>query len=108
MPTSKELGSGDEGPTVGLTIHVYDVLRRLTGLRQIEVQMEVGSTLEELFRHLGSYFDQRFMDICQPREGEQSISVVLLNGRALHFPDALQTELADGDELHLIPPIAGG
>jgi molybdopterin converting factor small subunit len=35
--------------------------------------------------------------------------VVLLNGRhSSHLPDGLDTELAEGDEVALFPPVAGG
>jgi molybdopterin synthase sulfur carrier subunit len=35
--------------------------------------------------------------------------IILVNGRhSSHLPDGLDTELVDGDEVSLFPPVAGG
>jgi MoaD family protein len=42
-------------------------------------------------------------------QGPNRRIVILLNGRhSSHLPDGLDTELADGDEVALFPPVAGG
>jgi molybdopterin converting factor small subunit len=43
------------------------------------------------------------------RGGRQQHVPVLVNGRhCTHLPDGLDTELRDGDQVDLFPPIAGG
>ena len=33
---------------------------------------------------------------------------VLVNGRSINFLEGLKTELSDGDEVAIFPPVAGG
>ena len=103
-PASQESGRHK----VRVLIHVFAGLRKRTGQSQIEVQLMAGATVENLFRHLAERYDAGFLDVCIRPVDEPSISVVILNGDTLRLPSDLQRELKTGDELHLIPPIAGG
>lgn len=91
-----------------MLVHVFNGLRRRIGQSQIEVELRPGATVEDLLRHLAETYDEGFLDVCVRPAGEPGISVVILNGRTLRLPSDLQRELKTGDELHLIPPIAGG
>jgi molybdopterin converting factor small subunit len=106
---------GEPGPgQVQVAVHVFGILRMRTGQARIDARVVAGTTLEGLFRHLAEEYDKGFLDAVIRRPGEPAdtrdpyINLVILNGRTLRLPRDLQLELETGDELHLIPPIAGG
>ncbi len=99
---------GEREQGIWVRVHLFETLRGRVGRAQIEVTLQPGTTLEGLFHHMAAEVDEGFMDILVRPPGEPSICVVILNGRTLRFPRDLQRELEAGDELHLIPPIAGG
>jgi MoaD family protein len=89
----------------------YLTLRGVIGdqpAREIEAeQATIRDLLQQLSLELGQEFTQIFFD---PETGEPNRLVsVLVNGRHYtHLPDGLDTILADGDEVALFPPAAGG
>ena len=100
---------GEPGPgEVQVAVHVFGILRMRTGQARIDARVEAGTTLEGLFRHLAEEYDEGFLDAVTRRSKEPGINLVILNGRTLRLPRDLQLELEAGDELYLIPPIAGG
>lgn len=81
---------------------------------QATLEIELGSvTLDELLDHLCDQFGEDFK---KAMYGAQSFKdkgkprvVVLVNGK--HYstlPKLLNTQLSDGDEIALLPPVAGG
>ena len=100
---------GDRSPReIEVSVHVFGMLRMRTGQARIDLQFESGTTLEGLLRHLAEAHDEGFLDAVERPAGERHISTLILNGRRLQLPRDLQLQLTTGDELYLIPPIAGG
>ena len=93
---------------VEVAVHTFGMLRMRTGQARIDLQLESGTTLEGLLRHLAGVHDEGFLDAVVRPSGESQISTLILNGRRLQLPRDLQLQLSTGDELYLIPPIAGG
>ena len=82
-------------------------LRNL-GVTEIEIS---GGTLRGLFDVLSDRFGKEFADlICDSRTKRVRGNIrILLNGRHIvHLPKGLETELKEGDEIALFPPVAGG
>lgn len=86
----------------------YLTFRELVGERYIEVGE--GATLGDLLQQLEAEVGESFtMQAFDRRGGRQQHVPVLVNGRhSTHLPDGLDTELRDGDQVDLFPPIAGG
>jgi molybdopterin synthase sulfur carrier subunit len=84
-----------------------DAMHRLS-VSEIEIP---GASLKELFdvlcqRHGEGFTDLIFDPITREVRGDIRI---LLNGRhVVHLPNGLDTELDEGDEIALFPPVAGG
>ena len=83
------------------------VLRNL-GVTEIEIS---GGTLRGLLDVLSSMYGEGFTDLIydsRTKSVRRDIRI-LLNGRHIvHLPKGLDTELNEGDEIGLFPPVAGG
>ena len=90
----------------------YLTLRGAIGKqRALEIEAE-GTTLREFVQQLSLELgDETVPSVSDPDafQGPNRRILILLNGRhSSHLPDGLDTELADGDEVALFPPVAGG
>ncbi|MGD2147870.1 MAG: MoaD/ThiS family protein [Anaerolineae bacterium] len=100
---------GERSPgVVEVAVHTFGMLRMRTGQARIDVRLASGTTVEGLLRHLAEDQDEGFLDVVVRPPGERQISTLILNGRTLQLPRDLQHQLSTGDQLYLIPPIAGG
>ena len=83
------------------------VIRNL-GISEIELP---GGTLIGLFDVLSNKFGEEFTDLIYDSRTKKVRGDIriLLNGRhVVHLPKGLETELKEGDEIVLFPPVAGG
>ena len=68
-------------------------------------------TLDDLLQELSAMYGEDFRKmIFDPKTHELSRDIrILVNGRHYsHLPEKLNTQLHEGDEVSLFPPIAGG
>lgn len=91
-----------------VTLHLYDELRDLLGQRRLVVSLPAGATLGDLFAQLAREVDPRFAALPNDDRSPFGVNVLVLEGRRIELPRDAGRPLRDGDELHLIPPIAGG
>lgn len=90
----------------------YLTLRGVIGnQRAVEIDAE-QITLKDLLQQLSVQFGEEIVPPISDSDAFQGRGrriVVLVNGRhCSHLPDGMDTELADGDEVALFPPVAGG
>ena len=81
---------------------------RKLGISEIEM---AGGTLIGLFDDLSDRFGEEFTDLIYDARNKRVRDDIriLLNGRHIvHLPKGLDTELKEGDEVALFPPVAGG
>jgi MoaE-MoaD fusion protein len=81
---------------VRVKVLFFGVLRDLTGRSQQEVELSSGATAKDLFQTL----TQQFPAIAAARKS-------IMVARNQEFADPA-TELSDGDEVALLPPVSGG
>lgn len=91
---------------MAVTVRIPQPLRNLTG--NLSSVAGEGATLDSLVAHLdGSYpgIKERVVD-----EGGQlrRFVNVYVNGEDVRFLDGLGTSLKDGDEVSIVPAVAGG
>jgi MoaD family protein len=94
-----------------IRVRGYLTLKDVIGdqpFREIEAEsITVGELISQLAIELGDSFPRTSPSPGAGRESRHLI--VLVNGRhCSHLPDGLATELKDGDEVAIFPPVAGG
>ncbi len=89
-----------------LTFTIPSVLNQGGGERKVEVS---ATTLADAFTNIsekmGDDFKRRVLnDDGTPR----SLINIYINGKNAKFSDGMQTTLKDGDEIYILPAVAGG
>jgi MoaD family protein len=94
-----------------VTVRGYLTLRPIIGER-LEVAISAGEmSLGELVKHLSDQFGEeldRWLFVPKTREINRYCAILINGSHYTHLPDHLETQLQDGDEVALFPPIAGG
>ncbi|MGD8751519.1 MAG: MoaD/ThiS family protein [Anaerolineales bacterium] len=96
---------------MAITVKGYLTFKQLIGEQSIEVLKGEELTLWDLLEKLSKLLGEDFRDqIISPQENEVRRHVaILINGRHYtHLPDKSMTQLEEGDEVAIFPPIAGG
>ena len=91
---------------MSIVIRIPTPLRKMTnGQAKVEVDSTV---LGELVEKLNSEFPG-FKDRLVDEEGELRYFVnIYLNGEDVRFMEGLKTATSDGDEISIVPAVAGG
>lgn len=74
---------------------------------QSEVHVE-GATVSEIIGRLDEHFPGVRERLCDDQGAVRKFINLYLNDEDIRFMDGEQTEVEDGDELAIIPAIAGG
>jgi molybdopterin converting factor small subunit len=93
---------------VRVTVNVYDHIREALGRGRLEVELPVGSSVKDLFRHLAAQTHPLFGQLVDDDSSLYGVNLLILDGDRLSFPGDLTRRLSPGAQLHLIPPITGG
>jgi len=95
-----------------IKIKVYTVLglKKIIGQGEFEVSIPQGSTVEAfLFWMAKTYGDKLSSQLFEPGSVNLLPYIrLMVNGRSIRFLDGMETVLHDGDEILLLPPVAGG
>ena len=91
---------------MSVMVRIPTPLRRMTnGKDKVEVE---SANLSELVEKLNSEFPG-FKDRLVDEEGELRYFVnIYLNGEDVRFMDGLNTSTNEGDEISIVPAVAGG
>jgi molybdopterin synthase sulfur carrier subunit len=92
--------------TMAVTVYIPTPFRRATGNRD-RVQLEAGDVAELLDRLETTYGDLH--GLVRNDQGEVHAHVnIYVNSEAIEDRQGLGTRLSDGDEVAIIPALAGG
>ncbi|MGE3538219.1 MAG: ubiquitin-like small modifier protein 1 [Candidatus Tectimicrobiota bacterium] len=89
-----------------IVVRIPTPLQKFTG-NQSEVQA-TGGTVSEVLDHLEAHFPGIRDRLCDERGTIRKFINFYLNDEDIRFMDGEKTALSDGDELSIIPAIAGG
>ena len=91
---------------MGVTVRIPTPLRRMTGGAD-KVELEVSDLSQMIDRLEASYpgVKERLLD----EDGELRYSVnIYVNGEDIRFDQGLNTAIKSGDEVSIVPAVAGG
>ena len=71
------------------------------------IEVDAG-TVRQLLEKLGQSFGQAFYDLIVQEDDLREDVVILKNGRNIAHFKGLDTELTDGDDVAIFPPVSGG
>lgn len=91
---------------MGVTVRIPTPLRRMTGGAD-KVEIDVADLSQMIDRLESDYpgFKERLLD----EEGELRYFVnIYVNGEDIRFDQGLRTSIKSGDEISIVPAVAGG
>ena len=91
---------------MGVTVRIPTPLRRMTGGAD-KVELDVADLSQMIDRLESDYpgFKERLLD----EEGELRYFVnIYVNGEDIRFDQGLRTAIKSGDEISIVPAVAGG
>jgi MoaD family protein len=93
-------------------VRFFTTLREITGRREeiLKFRDDENATVNSVLKRLAKRYGKSFVDyVCDRKTGEvKSFLQFLVNGRSTSTSGGLDSKLADGDVLAIIPPVGGG
>jgi molybdopterin synthase sulfur carrier subunit len=91
---------------MSVSVRIPTPLRKHTdGQEEVEVD---GSTAGEVLQNLGEEYPDLREKIFTDDGGVRRFVNVFANDRDIRFQDELETEVDDGDQVSIVPAMAGG
>jgi len=92
-----------------IKIFFLSLLEDITGVNEITLNIEKNSTIKDVLKLLTSEFGKEFkITIFENPDTLSKYIIISLNGRDIRSLKNLDSNLHDGDEVALLPAIAGG
>ncbi|MBS7655620.1 MoaD/ThiS family protein [Candidatus Bathyarchaeota archaeon] len=90
-------------------LKLYGDLKAKANKSEIELSMPKGSKVRDLLFIISKNFNEEFKEALLNSSGKLKPTIIMLvNGRNIDFINKLETQLADGDIISLVPAVFGG
>jgi molybdopterin converting factor small subunit len=93
---------------ITVTIHYYNMLRRLTGLAREQLKVAEGVGVNDALRCLADRHGPAFAELLFSPSGELASHLVVFVNEQLIVAGEPAPTLAEGDDVKLLPAISGG
>jgi MoaD family protein len=95
-----------------VSVRFFTSLREIVGKKEETIEFPEGEkvTVEVVLKTLAQRYGKRFVEYVYDRETGEARGFLqfLVNGKSASTLNCLETELADGDVLAILPPVGGG
>ena len=117
IPLRNSLNFGAQFLTIGgcalqVSVRFFTSLRELTGKKEETLKFRDGETVtvDKVLKRLAERYGKSFVEyVYDSKTGEvKGFLQFLVNGRSASALNGLDTKLANGDVLAIIPPVGGG
>ena len=95
---------------IKITVHTILELKRIVGKTKAELAVPQGSTVSDALLEMVATWGEEFAQhLCDAdRAGILPYMRLMVNGQDIGFLNGMETGLNDGDEITILPQIAGG
>ncbi len=95
-----------EDSDMSITVRIPTPLRRVTdGQDKVDVE---GSTIKEIIDSLDGQFPAIKERLCDEQGQLRNFVNIYVNGEDLRFLDGIDSAVKEGDEISIVPAVAGG
>ncbi|HKZ94916.1 MAG TPA: ubiquitin-like small modifier protein 1 [Candidatus Bathyarchaeia archaeon] len=95
--------------TVKVSVKFFTTLREIVGKKEEQIEfskpINVNAVLKQLSKKYGKDFDDYMFDELGDVRGHLQ---VLVNGQSVTTMNDLRTQLNNGDQVAILPPVGGG
>jgi MoaD family protein len=90
-------------------VKFFTTLREITGKKEEQIEFSRNMTLESLLKRLSKKYGKEFNDyIYDELNNVQAHLQFLINGQNAALQRERRTQLKDGDQVTILPPVGGG
>jgi molybdopterin synthase sulfur carrier subunit len=95
---------------IKIKIHIILELKKIIGQREIEVTIPEESTVESLLSWMAKTYGEKLSSNLFVAGSLNPLPhiALMVNGRSIRFLNGIETVLHNGDEILILPPVAGG
>jgi molybdopterin synthase sulfur carrier subunit len=95
---------------IAIKIRTILDLKKVIGSREVTLLIPPATTLKALLRIMVKKWGQELATrLCEPDSlAPRPYIRLMVNGRDIAFLNRLETELREGDEVLILPPVSGG
>jgi MoaD family protein len=95
-----------------VSVRFFTSLREIIGKKEetLKFSRDEQVTIETLLKTLSQRYGKQFVEYVYDRKTGEAKGFLqfLINGKSASTLNGMQTELADGDVLAILPPVGGG
>ena len=95
---------------ISVKVHSILGIKKILGRGDLEVSIPEGSTLKSLISRMVKEHGEGLSLLLYGADGTDILPHIrlMINGRDVEFLKGLDTDLNEGDEVLILPPISGG
>lgn len=93
-----------------ITLHTILGFKDIIGQRQTELELPAAATVQDLLNYVRARWgDQLAARLFEPNSNAVLPYIqILINSRAIHFLQGVETPLHEGAQVLILPPVSGG
>ena len=93
---------------IHVKVEVLGYLRTIIGKKEFEVELRGTNTIGELVETLSTIYGEELNRAIVGSSAGQFLVLILINGKDIDFLQKSRTSLSDGDNVTIVPLVAGG